>query len=109
MSLLDEDKVRAAIDRVCRDDLSDYYGDVRQRMHDALKACVAPPAEIAPPQAGMCGNAGPGRNVLCQLRAGHLGWHEGKDYEALQPDVLGIPHIAHWGKAWTERGEQEQA
>jgi hypothetical protein len=60
-------------------------------------------------QAGMCGNSGPGRNVLCQLRAGHPGWHEGKDYEALQPGVVGFPHIAHWGQAWTEHGQQANA
>lgn len=63
---------------------------------------------------GMCGNIpnteqrtasclGGARQLICQLRFGHQGWHECLNWEGAFPakDVI-VPSTAHWGATWTE-------
>jgi hypothetical protein len=48
-----KDDVLDTIDRVTRDDLSDYYGDVRERLREAVEALeVVPELQVVPLAAG---------------------------------------------------------
>lgn len=75
------------------------WSDLQSEANGKKEVTDEETADMSNPTLGICGAqmpATPRKNLICDLPAGHDGWHSAPDYTAMEPGVLQVVPRADW-------------